>query len=180
METPIIIGLKVKGKRELPVRKTVIGVMGPGDNAIEIDLHRAYELGQRIAQEGWVLLTGGRKAGVMDTASQGAKAAGGLTIGILPSPNTSNISEAVDIAIVTDMGNARNNINVLSSDVVIACGMGTGTASEIALALKNGKQVVLLTDNQDSQKFFSSLSPEQVFLTTSPEAAIKFIKEVLS
>ncbi len=153
--------------------------MGPGDNASNIDLHRAYELGQCIAKEGWVLLTGGRKAGVMDAASQGAKAAGGLTIGILPSDNTSKISEAVDIAIVTDMGNARNNINVLSSDVVIACGMGIGTTSEIALALKNGKQVALLTDNQDSQKFFTNLSPQQVFLTTSPEVAINFVKEVL-
>ena len=47
------------------------------------------------------------------------------------------MSEAVDLPIVTDLGNARNNINVLSSNVVIACGMGLGTASEVALALKN-------------------------------------------
>lgn len=159
------------------MRKIVIGIMGPGDNPTEIDLNRAYKLGQRIAQEGWILLTGGSKAGVMDAASQGAKAAGGLTIGILRGDNTNDMSEAVDIAIVTNMGSARNNINVLSSDVVIACGMGTGTASEIALALKNGKQVVLLNDHQDSQKFFTSLSPEQVFLATSPEGAIKFVKE---
>ncbi|NES22795.1 MAG: TIGR00725 family protein [Symploca sp. SIO3E6] len=160
------------------MRKTIIGVMGPGNHPKDIDLHRAYQLGQLIAQEGWVLLTGGRKAGVMDAASKGSQAAGGLTVGILPDDSTSQMSEAVDIAIVTNMGSARNNINVLSSDVVVACGMGTGTASEIALALNNGKQVVLLTDAQDSQRFFTNLSPEQVFLATSPEEAIKLVKEL--
>jgi hypothetical protein len=162
------------------MRKIVIGVMGPGDNATAADLHHAYELGQGIAQEGWVLLTGGRNAGVMDAANKGAKAADGLTIGILPSNNTSAVSEAVDIAIVTDMGNARNNINVLSSDVVIACGMGTGTASEVALALKSHKKVVLLTDHPETQLFFTSLSKGNIFMATSPEAAIKFVKEVLT
>jgi len=68
--------------------------------------------------------------GVMDAASLGAKAANGLTIGILPTDDTSAMSKAVDIAIITDMGLA---ISMSSSDVVIACGMGAGTASEIAL-----------------------------------------------
>jgi len=58
------------------------------------------------------------------------------------------------------MGSARNNINVLSSDVVIACGMGVGTVSEVALALKANKPVVLLTDHQESQLFFKSLSKD--------------------
>jgi len=102
--------------------------MGPGDKATTSDINRAYHLGQLIADNGWVLLTGGRNVGVMDAASRGAKMVGGLTIGILPSNDTRAMSDAVDIAIVTDMGNARNSINVLSSDVVIACGMGIGTA----------------------------------------------------
>lgn len=162
------------------MRKVIVGVMGPGNNATPADLKRAYQLGQYIAQAGWVLLTGGRKAGVMEAANQGAKAAGGLTIGILPTDDSMGISEAVDIAICTDLGSARNNINVLSSDVVIACGMGTGTASEIALALKAGKKVVLLSDHQESQLFFVSLSPDNIFLTTNPEAAIEFVKKVLT
>lgn len=161
------------------MRKIVVGVMGPGDNATAVDLDNAYQLGKLIATEGWVLLTGGRKAGVMDATSKGAKAAGGLTVGILPTHDTSAVSDAVDIAIVTDMGNARNNLNVLSSDAVIACGMGTGTVSEIALALKNGKKVVLLTEHQESQAFFTKLSPDNIFLAASPEAAINFVKEIL-
>ena len=98
------------------MRKIIVGVMGPGADATAADLAYAYELGKLIAQQGWVLLTGGRNVGVMEGASQGAKAANGLTIGILPTDDTNGISEAVDIAIITDMGNARNNINVLSSN----------------------------------------------------------------
>ena len=161
------------------MKKTLIGVMGPGANATETDLDNAYKLGQFIAQEGWVLLTGGRNAGVMDAASKGAKFANGLTIGILPTNDTSAVSDAVDIAIVTDMGNARNNINVLSSDVVIACGMGAGTASEIALALKNHKKAILLTNHPESKAFFQSLSEDSILIANTPAAAIEMVRGVL-
>ena len=161
------------------MRKIIIGVMGPGANAEAIDLENAYELGKLIAQEGWVLLTGGRNQGVMDAASKGAKAANGLTIGILPTSDNSTVSEAVDIAIFTDMGNARNNINVLSSDVVIACGMGAGTASEIALALKVNKKVVLLNDDEDSKSFFVNLSKDRVFIVETPMSAIETARSII-
>jgi hypothetical protein len=162
------------------MRKIMIGVMGPGDGASESDCVNAYELGKLIAQEGWVLLTGGRNAGVMDAASTGAKAANGLTVGILPTADDSGISNAVDIAIITGMGNARNNVNVLSSDVVIACGMGAGTASEVALAIKANKSVILLSDHQDSERFFTSLSATTVFIAKTPVAAIKFVKNLIT
>ena len=66
------------------MRKIIIGVMGRGENATANDLQNAYILGQLIAKQGWVLLTGGRNVGVMDAVSKGAKSADGLTIGILP------------------------------------------------------------------------------------------------
>lgn len=162
------------------MRKIVIGVMGPGSGASECDRQNAYELGQHIAQAGWVLLTGGRDTGVMDAASKGATAANGLTIGILPTADDRAISDGVDIAIITGMGSARNNINVLSSDVVIACGMGAGTASEVALALKANKFIVLLTNHQESQLFFKSLSDDNIFLAATPEVAIQLVKELLT
>lgn len=153
--------------------------MGPGEQATATDLQNAYELGKLIAQQGWVLLTGGRNIGVMDAALQGAKSASGLTIGILPGNNTNDVSESVDIAIVTDLGNARNNINVLSADVVIACGMSTGTAAEIALALKANKKVILLNNNQESNLFFYRLSPENIYFVHNSVEAIKITNEGL-
>lgn len=159
--------------------KIIIGVMGPGEKATAINLQNAYELGELIAQRGWILLTGGRNVGVMDAVSQGAKSANGLTIGILPGDNANNVSEAVDIAIITDMGNARNNINVLSSNVVIVCGMGAGTASEVALALKGNKKVILLNNNEEISAFFKKLSPQNVYIVNSPSEAIKTAEYVL-
>lgn len=153
--------------------------MGAGEGASARDLETAYELGKSIAEHDWVLLTGGRKAGVMDAASKGAKAAGGLTIGILPGKDTQGMSEAVDLAIVTDLGNARNNINVLSADVIIACGMGAGTASEVALAIKNGKKVVLLTKNCESKLFFTNLSPESILIANTAFEAIALVRHIV-
>ncbi|MEC4812268.1 MAG: TIGR00725 family protein [Scytonema sp. PMC 1069.18] len=161
------------------MRKIIIGVMGPGEKATAIDVQNAYELGKLIAQAGWVLLTGGRNVGVMDAASRGAKSVNGLTIGILPHDNEEGISEAVDIAIFTDMGNARNNINVLSSHVVIACGVGTGTASEIALALKGNKKVILLTDDEEGKAFFKKRSPENIYIVDTVMDAIAIAKVIL-
>lgn len=125
------------------MRRTVIGVMGGG----RVDpgtADRAYELGSLIAAEGWVLLNGGRAAGVMDASARGARDSGGLTVGILPDGEHGGESDAIDIAVLTGMGDARNAVNVLSSDVVIACEGGAGTLSEIALALKNGRPVIAM------------------------------------
>ncbi|MFM6189803.1 cytochrome [Planktothrix sp.] len=162
------------------MKKIIIGIMGPGEGATAIDLDHAYQLGQLIAESGWILLTGGRNCGVMESANQGAKSAQGLTLGILPNGNLQGMSEAVDIAIVTNLGQARNVINVLSSDVVIACGMGAGTVSEIALAIKHNKSVILLNQNPESQSFLKSLAPEKFFIVNSPETAIQTVKECLS
>jgi len=162
------------------MKKTIIGVMGPGLEPTTKDLENAYDLGKRIAQEGWVLLSGGVKLGVMDVVSKGAKEANGLTIGIIPTDDTAMASEYVDLAIITDMGSARNNINALTSDVVIACGIGAGTVSEIALALKAKKQVILLNDNKKSQDFFKDLGKEQVYVVNTPEEAIEMTKKVLT
>ena len=161
------------------MKRTILGIMGPGPGATVEDIENAYELGRLTASRGWVLLTGGMAAGVMDAANRGAKEAGGLTLGILPTSDAADASEAVDIAVVTGMGSARNNINVLTSDVVIACGIGPGTASEIALALKAGRDVILLGGTSESRAFFADLSPGRVRVAGSPEEAIRTAAGIL-
>lgn len=157
-------------------RRFVIGVMGAGDRAHEADVALAFELGAAIAGEGWVLLSGGRNTGVMDAVNRGAQSAGGLTIGILPDNNKASASEAVDVAVVTGLGSARNYVNVLSSDVVVSCGAGgAGTASEIALALKSGKPVVLLKDRPESKAFFRAIGNDLVRTAEDVQDAVKLI-----
>src|SRR4028118_843996 len=138
-------------------RKIIVGVLGPGAGATEEATAAAFAPGTLLAGEGWVLLSGGRSAGVMEAANRGARAGGGLTVGILPTADPCGASEFVDIPIITGMGQARNNINALSSQLLFACGMGAGTASEIALAFKAHKRVILLCMDQASEEFFKSL-----------------------
>lgn len=124
--------------------RLVIGVMGPAacDDATAA-LARA--VGRGVAERGAVLLTGGR-SGVMEAACRGAREAGGTTLGILPGAAAAESppNPFVDIALFTGLGEARNSVNVCASDAIIAIGGGFGTLSEIALALKARKPLVLL------------------------------------
>jgi uncharacterized protein (TIGR00725 family) len=72
----------------------------------------------------------------MAAAAAGARSAGGLAVGILP--NSAGAAATVDIAIVTDLGQARNNVLVQSADAVIVVGGSWGTLSELALAMRRG------------------------------------------
>jgi uncharacterized protein (TIGR00725 family) len=156
----------------------IIGVMG-GGTASSDAVAAAYELGRLIAQQGWILLNGGRAAGIMDASAQGAADQGGITVGILPDETDAQVSEHIQIPILTGMGSARNVINVLSSHVVVACPGGTGTISEIALALKYGKTVILL--NFDTGDIFDSYRRSgRLLKVESPAVAVAKIKQILT
>ncbi|MFX4262911.1 TIGR00725 family protein [Pelotomaculum propionicicum] len=153
----------------------IVGVIGGGEDVLQENYELAYRLGGLIAKEGWVLLNGGRPAGIMESSARGAKESGGLTVGVLPGRSSSEASAYIDIAIITGMGSARNNINVLSSDVIIALPGKAGTISEIALALKNGKKVLLL--NFDPGSIFAEYRDTGLLQSAgSPEEAISIIK----
>ena len=161
------------------MKRSIVGVMGPGAGATEDDCRIASELGELIAREGWVLLTGGRPAGVMAAASAGASAAGGLTVGILPGTDSTGVAEGVQIAIRTGLGQARNNVNILTSDVVVACGMGAGTASEVALAIKYRRPLILVGQDPATVSFFQRLG-DGVRPAADASEAILIVREVLS
>jgi uncharacterized protein (TIGR00725 family) len=88
-----------------------------------------------------VLICGGL-TGVMEHAARGARAAGGLTIGLLPGDDPDEANEYVQVAIATGLGHARNAILARTADGVVAVGGGLGTLSEIALALRNGRPTI--------------------------------------
>ena len=159
------------------MRKIIVGVMGGGTIDAKVSKN-AYELGKRIAEKDWVLLNGGRKAGVMDESARGAKEAGGLTIGILPGKTLEGVSDFIDLPIVTGIGDARNYINVLSCDIVVACPGEAGTVSEIALALKNNKMVILL--DFDIQGIFAKYEMKGLICkVATPDEAIRKIETLL-
>jgi hypothetical protein len=154
----------------------IVGVMG-GGSVDDKEAQNAYQLGKLIADQGWVLLNGGRDAGVMASSARGARENGGITIGILPDETARGASPFIQIPILTGMGNARNCINVLSSHVVVACPGGAGTISEIALALKSSRPVILLDfDIQDM--FARYVNNEKLFAVKTPGETICQIKDL--
>jgi uncharacterized protein (TIGR00725 family) len=157
-------------------RRPIIGIMG-ASQASSRSVAAARELGELVAERGWIVLTGGRPAGVMAAACAGAKQVrNSLTLGILP--GAEGAGSDVDIAVFTAMGDARNTINVLTSDVVVACGVeGPGTASEVSLALKAGKPVILLAAGHAARVFFESLkAPGRLIGADAPIDVVRLIE----
>jgi len=118
----------------------------------------AEAVGRELAARGAVVVCGGL-GGVMEAACRGAKKAGGLTVGILPGTDRAAANAFVDVAVPTGLGEARNALVVRAADALIAVGVGYGTLSEIALALKAGKRVVGL-DSWDIEGMLAAADPQ--------------------
>jgi len=159
------------------MRRPIVAIVGAGE-ASQRSLAEARGLGWAVAQRGWIVLTGGRPAGVMAAACAGAKEVpGSLTLGILPSDG-GGVGPDVDVAVFTGLGDARNVVNVLTSDAVVACGVeGAGTASEVAHALIAGRSVILLAADEPARTFFRRLrGGERILEADSVEEAVRLLE----
>ena len=120
--------------------KKIIAVIG-GSQCSPREADVAEAVGRTLAEKGATLICGGL-GGVMEAACRGARAAGGMTIGILPGEIRQAANPHVQIPIVTGIGYARNVIVAKSAQAVIAIDGSYGTLSEIAHALRSGIPVV--------------------------------------
>jgi uncharacterized protein (TIGR00725 family) len=111
------------------MRVSVIG----GSRVDESTADRARTVGRLLAERGHVVVCGGL-GGVMRAACEGAHAAGGETIGILPTTDRDDANEFVDVAVATGVGHARNALVVMNGDAVVAVDGGAGTLSELGFA----------------------------------------------
>lgn len=119
-----------------------ITVIGASDDTANYDA--ALEIGKFIGENRYTLITGGR-GGIMEAASRGAYEAGGLVVGILPGPDGSAANEYNSVVIPSGIGFARNSMNVLAGDIIVAVGGKSGTLSELAYAWQYGKPVIACT-----------------------------------
>lgn len=121
-----------------------VAVCGPRDcTQRQADL--AQRIGELLAGAGAVVICGGG-VGVMAAVAHGARAAGGVVVGIRPGPDRSDASPDLSVTVVTNMGEARNAVIVWSADAVIAVGGSWGTLSEVALAKRRGGVPVIVVD----------------------------------
>lgn len=119
------------------VSRRVVSVFGssaptPGS----ADYQTAVALGRRLAEAGFVVMSGGYR-GTMEAVSRGAKEAGGLTIGVTVDPFDRAGLKAnpfLDVEIKFPTLFQRLHYLVTAGDALIALPGGIGTLSEMALA----------------------------------------------
>ena len=120
--------------------KTFIAVIG-GSQASTRELALAEDVGRLLADREAVLVCGGL-GGIMEAACRGARAGGGITVGILPGDKREAANPYVQIPVATGIGYARNVAVARSAQAVIAVGGSYGTLSEIAHARQGGIPVI--------------------------------------
>lgn len=122
------------------------------DNCSPGAFKKAYEIGRQIALRGCVLITGAT-IGVPAWATRGAKAVGGISIGLSPAVSrqahvkTYRLpTKHMDLIIYTGFDySGRNMLMTRSSDaVIIVCGR-IGTLNEFTTAFEDKRVVGVLT-----------------------------------
>jgi predicted Rossmann-fold nucleotide-binding protein len=131
---------------------TYVAVVGSGVATDEL-YEKAREVGRLIAERGATVICGGL-SGVMEAAARGATEAGGMVIGILPDEDRRR----------------QNGYLAYSGDVVIAVGGEYGTLSEIGLARKVGRPVVVLEGWDLGEHVSAASSPKEAI-----EAAFRLL-----
>ena len=129
-----------------------VGVMGSaGGELSDAALQQAYRLGQCCGRLGLVTLTGACP-GLPHQAALGAKAEGGLLIGVSPALSLDehihryrSPYQEYDVLIFTGSGlMGREIVSIRSCDLVLIVGGRSGTLGEFAIAYDEGKIIGVL------------------------------------
>lgn len=132
--------------------KLTIGVMGSSGGDLGDDVRRkTYQLGEAIAERDAILITGGCP-GLPYEAVRGAKAKGGLVVGISPGLSIEEHQgkyrspvEGFDLLIYTGSGlMGREITNIRSCDIIVIVGGRSGTLGELAIAYDEGRLIGVL------------------------------------
>ena len=125
-------------------RRLVIAITGRKESSPRYTTdtaEAAFQAGRLCAELGLTVLTGGL-SGVMEKAAEGAKSAGGLTLGILPGANHDDGNKYLDLVLPSGIGIARNVLLAQACDFMLALPGGTGTLEELCFALDFGRPVI--------------------------------------
>ena len=157
-------------------RPYTVAVSGPGGTVDPTLLALAREVGARLARDGVVVLTGGLD-GVMAAAAQGAREAGGVSVGLLPGADAAAGDEYLSVALPTGLGQARNALLVQAADGLISIGGSWGTLSEIALATRARKPVVCVYGWRVSD---ADGRPQPLVVAGSAAQAVELVQRALA
>lgn len=154
----------------------------------------AIATGMAIVQTRNILMTGAT-IGIPDYAAQGAKAVGGMSVGI--SPATSRVehikkyhlpTESYDVILYTGLNYVgRDSLLVTSSDAVISIGGRLGTLHEFTIAMEANIPIGILlgaggvsTQIQSVMVAAGAKEGDQVFFDDKPERLVNTVVKVLN
>lgn len=132
--------------------RLAIGVMGAASGELsEEAIAKSRALGRAIANNGCNFINGACP-GLPFYAAQGAKEAGGLTIGISPALSRdehiqvyNSPTEFLECIVYTGSGlMGREVTNIRTSDIVVIAGGRSGTLGEFSIAYDEGKLIGVL------------------------------------
>ena len=100
----------------------------PRDSAL---YEQARELGRQLAEAGFAVITGGGP-GLMEAANQGARDAGGMSVGFnIELPHEQNPNPYVDLGVTFRHFYARKTMLVKAAEGLVLCPGGFGTLDEL-------------------------------------------------
>ena len=175
-----------------------ICVFASSSNYLEQSYYRdARDLGLLIGNNGFNIVYGGSKLGMMYACASAVKEAGGKIIGIMPEKladlGCANPEDCDEFIVTTGMRERKAKLDELS-DAVIAIAGGFGTLEELSELIVqkqlgyNNKPIIILNTNgfyTNLIDFFNTIIAENFanqeaknlyYLANSPLEAIEYIK----
>ena len=133
------------------MKKIQIGIMGSAEDLNYSDeaLSFAKTLGKLIAKSDNILVYGAEKeySSLSTNAAIEASKYNGITVGVCPGNKKEVYGDFMPTVLIPSglmMGGGREYTLVLSCDVIIAIGGGSGTLTEIAIAYQAGIPIVTI------------------------------------
>ncbi len=147
-----------------------MAVIGSSGSTPGSDLWQLAEAVGRGLGEAGLTIVCGAGAGVMEAAAQGAAAADGRVIGIVPGESVLEANPYCTEVVASGIGHARNLSVVASGEIVVAVGGEWGTLSEIGMARAIGRPVVALSSWELRGHGEMANSPGVVHVATPADA----------
>jgi uncharacterized protein (TIGR00725 family) len=159
-----------------------------GEGAMKV----AYKLGESIANNGCIIITGAT-TGFPAWSAAGAKKAGGFSIGFSPAANKEEHlgvyrlpTDDMDLITYTGFGfPGRDMLLVRSSEAVIfGCGR-IGTIHEFTIAFEDGKPIGILEGTWATDEVIHNIirngnrNSDMVIFDSDPDRLVKKIKEMI-
>ncbi len=167
------------------MKKIQIGVMGSAADLNYSEEARMFakRLGELIAESGNILVYGAEKeyTSLSTEAAKASSKKGGITVGVAGGKNKKIFGKFRPTVLINsgqEIGGGREFNLVLSCDVIIAIGGGSGTLTEMAIAYQAGIPIVTVSSfggwgQELSNRYMDERNRLKCISATTPEEAIQ-------